>query len=577
MLRRIADWLDERTGYRWILEETLQSTVRGGSRWGHSFGAAMLVLLGVEALSGIGLAAYYAPTTTDAWASVQYLQNQVALGWLLRGVHHYGASALVILLGLHLLQTLWYAAYRSPRELNWVAGVFLLLLLLAASHTGFLLPGDLRAYWATQVLLGIAESQLFIGEHARTFLQGGPDYGNLTLTRLYALHAFVLPGLLAGGVLLHLALRRRAGATAPPALSAAEAIEQSERYFPAQLARDLALSLLVVGAVVAVAWRSHGAELHAPADPSIEFLARPEWYFLPIFHLRHLFPGEREVIATTLIPGAAVLFLAAIPFLDALIRRSVRWSRGLFFGSVVCGLLLAIALGAEVEYQDRTNPRSLELMARADALSREAQRLATAGVPVTGPLELYRNDPVVWGQRVFQAKCATCHHPCTNQPFEGDVCLQGYATRTWLTQLIRDPANRYFFGNSKIDEMDPYDGSDEDLRAIVEFVYSQGGRPDVDLALAERGRALYERDGCESCHSLDGEGTGQAPDLKGYASEAWLSAFVRDPGGARFYGELNQMDAFPHEKLGSDELEAVVSYLRAQTDAQAIDVATTRP
>ncbi len=566
MARRLADWLDARTGYRAWWSDSPGGTVAGGPRLAHSFGVVLLVLLGIEALTGVGLAAFYAPTTTDAWASVHFIQNQVAFGWFVRGLHHHAANALVLVLLVHLMQTVWYGAYRAPREVNWVLGIVLMLLVIIASHTGFLLPNDLRAYWATQVLLGITANQPYVGELAQKVLQGGDSFGNLTLTRFYAMHVLLLPGAIALVLAAHVWLRRRLGATPPPGFSEERAELSRQPYFPGQLVRDLWLSVVVVGALIAVVLLQRGAHLEAPADPSIEYLARPEWYFLPIFRLRHYFTGEQEFIATTVIPGVATVLLMALPFIEALLSRLTSRAHVLVATGVFAGLAVFAAFGAVSEYEDRTDPESVKLTAQAKVLSEEAQRLAMLGVPVSGPLELYQNDPLVWGKRVFDQKCASCHQPCDKTPYEGTVCLEGYASRKWLTLFMHAPPSPYFFGNTKIDEMEAYEGPAENLAAIVEFLYSESERPDADAALAQKGLALYQKEGCESCHALGDEPTETGPSLKGYASVAWLSDFIRNPGAVHFYGELNEMDAFSPDKLSNDELKAVVSYLRSQTD-----------
>ncbi|MFZ5469007.1 MAG: cytochrome b N-terminal domain-containing protein [Myxococcota bacterium] len=569
MFRRIGDWLDERLFHRAMLKALLGGSVQGGSRIAHTFGVVLLVLFLLEALTGVGLAAYYAPTSTAAWASVSYIQNQVTLGWLMRGLHHFGASAMVVVVGVHLLQTLFFAAYRSPRELNWVIGVLLLQLLVLVSHTGYLLPGDLHSYWATEVLLSITGNQPVVGEPAQLVIQGGSQPGNLTSTHLYALHAWVGPALFAGVIVLHVMLRRRQGATVPLGMSETEAAARSEPYWPHQLFKDLFVSLLVVAVLVAVVVVRGGAKLHAPADPAIEFVARPEWYMLPVFQLRHYFTGEQEFIATTVLPGAAMTFLALIPFLDKALSKITSRSPQLLASAVVLGGVGALGLGAMVVVTDQKDPEVTRIMTQAEALAEEAKRLAALGVPVTGPLELYKNDPLVWGRRVFALQCANCHKSCDTLLYDGVVCLQGYASRKWLTAFMRAPDAKHFFGNTKIDSMDAFEGEEEDLKGIVEFVYSQAGRTDVDKALAQKGAELYDSEGCQSCHSLDGQGTGDGPDLKGWASEKWLAAFIRQPGAFHFYGKDNEMDAFPHEKLDHDELSAVISYLRTQADADA--------
>lgn len=562
MLKRLGDWLDSRTGYRALLNEALYERVLGGARWRYVFGSALVVLILVQAVTGIALELYYSPSTTDAWASVNYIQTQVQLGALLRGVHHFGASAIVVLMVVHLLQTAWAGAFRAPRELNWLAGFMLFQLILALALTGYLLPWDQKGYWATQVATSIAGTLPLIGQELQTFLQGGTSYGNLTLTRFHTLHVVVLPAGLLLFLGIHLALFRKHGVTPPP-MPQEELERRAEPFFPRQLFYDTTFAAVVVAGLFFLAARL-GAPLEAPADPSSQYLARPEWYFLPLFQLLKYFEGGAELVGTVILPGVAMGFLAGLPFLHAaLTRRGPRVHQALAL-VLTLGLVGVGGLGALAMYEDSHNPALTAMATSAQAEAAEARRLAALGVPAAGPLELYRNDPLVWGRRVIAAKCQTCHQTCDTTPYTGSPCLEGYASRAWIARFLRNPRAPHFFGNTKIDEMDPFTGPQESLDALTEYLYSQGGRADVTAALANKGAVLFESEGCESCHTVDGVGSGVAPDLKGWASPEWTAAFIRAPTAPRFFGELNEMETFDHSRLPEEELRAVTHWLHAQ-------------
>ncbi len=566
MLRAFSSWVDQRSGLGQLFSRIGETPLPGGARWGRTFGTAAVVFLLLEALTGVGLGAWYSPSTTGAWASVNYVQTQLTMGWLLRGLHHVGGNALIVLVILHLGQMMIWGAYRAPRELTWITGLLAVQVLLIVSHTGFLLPWDLRAYWATQVLVGIAGNQPGIGGIAQEIIQGGPTVGNATITHLYAAHVLVMPGAVVLLVGLHLWLRAKHPAAYPPALSDADAGEKAQSYFPHQLVRDLSVSFLVLLGVVVWLVRQHGIELGAPADPAIEYVARPEWYFLPVFHLRHWFTGDLEFIATSALPGLAVAFLVALPFIAAKLEPKLKRTYEALTVVFAVGAIATLVLGISTAVEDANDEKGNKANEAAAKVALEARRLATIGVPVTGPLDLYRNDPLVWGKRVFDRECAPCHKPSDTKDYDGSPCLEGYGSRTWLKRFMRDPHGQYFFGNTKdIDEMDAYDGPDEKLDAIVEFLYAESKRPDVNTELAEKGRALYDEEGCMECHLLDGVGNGDAPDLKAFASEDWLAAFIRTPDAPRFYGKINEMDSFGHDKLGKDELSVVIAYLRERT------------
>src|SRR5690606_9478655 len=233
-------------------------------------------------------------------------------------------------------QVVLAGAYRKPREVNWWTGLLMGGLVLAFALTGYLLPWDQKGYWATQVATGIMGT-VPLGEPLQQVAQGGDQYGNLTITRFYALHVFVLP--LSLGALLgaHIYLFRRHGVTPPASLSDTELEKKSQPFWPNQLFIDVA-AMAVCGAVLVwLTYRTHGAELFAPADPASNFVARPEWYFLFLFQLLKYFEGPLSIIATVLIPGAVATFLFALPFVDRANTRAVK-KRGAALGGV--GLIM---------------------------------------------------------------------------------------------------------------------------------------------------------------------------------------------------------------------------------------------
>jgi ubiquinol-cytochrome c reductase cytochrome b subunit len=563
MFKRLEAWLDSRVGHRAILHHAMNEPVPGGARWRYVFGSVVTVLILVQAVTGIALELYYSPSTTDAWASVNYIETQVWMGSLLRGVHHWGASAIVVVMVLHLLQTAWAGAFRAPREMNWIAGFVLLQIILGLGLTGYLLPWDQKGYWATQVATSIAGTLPLIGPKLQTFLQGGSSYGNLTLTRFHTLHVLLLPAALFAVIGIHVALFRKHGVT-PPDLPKEELERKTEMFFPKQLLLDTVVSIVGVGVIFMLAWRM-GAPLEAPADPSSQYLARPEWYFLPLFQLLKYFEGGAELVGTVILPGLAMGFLAALPFLHMVLSsRSPRVHR-LLAGALTLGLVAVGGLGAVAVRSDQSDPAVAAMAESAHEQALEARRLASmGGVPASGPLNLYRNDPIVWGQRVLATQCQKCHMACDAVPYKGSPCLDGYGSRAWIARFLRNPREPHFYGNTKIDDMEPYTGPQESVDALTEFIYSQGGRKDVTAALAKKGEELFDSEGCESCHTLDGVGSGLAPDLKGWASREWTYAFIRAPGHARFFGEANEMEAFDYLKLPEEDLQAVTAWLHAQ-------------
>ena len=235
---------DERTGWKTLKQLLLLVPLPGGSRWAAAFGSLLLFAFVLQVVTGILLAMNYAPSEKTSWASVNYIQHEAPLGGLIRAVHHWGSSAMVILLLIHLLQVFVWGAYKRPRELTWMVGVLLLFCTLGLAFTGYLLPWDQKAYWATKVGLGIAGTVPWVGDGLRTLLQGGDQIGNLTLTRFFTIHGFILPGLIIGLVVVHLYLFRQHGVTPPWWRTAAQLKAGEEPFWPKQVLKDGVFALL---------------------------------------------------------------------------------------------------------------------------------------------------------------------------------------------------------------------------------------------------------------------------------------------------------------------------------------------
>lgn len=215
MATRLGDWIDQRSGWRDTWSRVFLARVPAIS-WGHTLGAATLIAALILTVTGILLTVYYVPSPTDAHESVAYINNVVPFGWLIRGLHHWAASALVVLAIAHLIRVILHGAYKYPREFTWFSGIALLLLVFAFGLTGSLLPWDQRAYWATQVRIEIFATVPVIGDWLARLLQGGEELSGLTLSRFYAAHVWLFPLLLAGLILIHLRLVVRHGISARP-------------------------------------------------------------------------------------------------------------------------------------------------------------------------------------------------------------------------------------------------------------------------------------------------------------------------------------------------------------------------
>src|SRR5216684_584131 len=310
-LQQLAVWLDHRTGIETGVKNFLYENIPASSGWHQVLGSVAVFLFMLQAFTGILLAFNYAPTPGDAYNSLRYIVTELTGGRLIRGLHHWGASMMIVVVVMHMLQVFLYGAYKRPREATWMAGVGLLLLTLAYGLTGYLLPWDNRAYWGTVVTTQIAGQAPVVGHYLTRLLGGEGSIGVVTFARFYAMHVVVLPPLMMVLIGIHIYLVRKHGVTPAPGDNAPR-----EKFFPKQVFKDtvgvfVAFMVLFILALVAK------IPLEKLADPTdTAYVPRPEWYFLFLFQLLKFFKGPMEVIGSTVLPGLAVLFLFLIPFID---------------------------------------------------------------------------------------------------------------------------------------------------------------------------------------------------------------------------------------------------------------------
>ena len=222
------DWLEERSGLVGGVKYFLFRKVPGDTDWWHTLGSATLTAFLVQLGTGVILAMYYNPDPNSAYESVQHINDDVTLGWLVRGMHRWGASVFIILIFFHMARVFLFGAYKYPRELNWIVGVLLLPLALLEGFSGYLLPYDQTAYWATVVGININGTAPFLGPFLASFLRGGAEIGPETLARFYSLHMLLLPGAIIGLITLHLYLVVRLGVSSPPWSEEAAGRERDE-------------------------------------------------------------------------------------------------------------------------------------------------------------------------------------------------------------------------------------------------------------------------------------------------------------------------------------------------------------
>ncbi len=557
-----AHWLDERLGLSRLRAAILGGQMPGGASFWHALGAAAAGLFALEAATGLFLSLFYAPSAQTAWASVAYIHDQLPFGWFVRGLHSFGSSALIVVAGLHLLQVLLFGAYQRPREANWIVGLALFGLTLLFALSGYLLPYDQKGFWAKQVEATIVGGVPLVGRAAQQVIQGGEALGNLTVTHAFAVHALALPAGFVALLALHLFLFRQHGPTPRWWLAAGELAERAVPTWPEQTSRDVAAGGLALAVVALAALVRHGPALEAPADPASSYLARPDWYALPLFELRLLFPARLEMVATLIIPGIAAGLLAALPFLDRGPSRRPA-DRRRVLGAATFGLASLAALSALAIARDARDPGFARARAAEEARAREARRLALKGVPPEGGVAVFRNDPLNQARELWEQRCGGCHG-LTGSGGDKAPDLKGYDSRAWIRGFLTEPDGPLYMGPAKIERgMKPVLGTPDELDALTEMIYAETGAPDAVTARAAAGRALLSAKDCDSCHEFDGEGENAGPNLKGRGRLAWVEAVIADAGQPRLFGDRNKMPRFA-DKLTSPQIENLARFVLAQ-------------
>jgi ubiquinol-cytochrome c reductase cytochrome b subunit len=520
----LADWLDARTGYRAGLRHLLDEPIPGDVNWWFTLGSVLVFLIVVQFVTGATLTMYYVPTPLYAYDSVRFITTRLAFGRVLRGLHFFGASFLVVFAVLHLLRVLFFGAYKTPREVTWMTGIVLLLLVLGFGLTGYLLPWDQRAYWATVVTINIARSTPLVGEYVANLMRGGPIIGALTLSRWYATHVILLPVALVIFVVTHVYLMRRhgiAGHFNPRPLP-------TSPFYPVHAVKDTIVIAAVFAALFTCAMVSK-APLEAMADPSgAAYIPRPEWYFLGLFQLLKYFPGKLEPIGAIGIPTLIIALLFLLPLFDP-----------------------------EPERDPRARPRVSAIVTLVVVAVSTLTWLGFRDTPKEQNLEAWEPRAIAGQDLVSSDKCTRCHAAGG----AGPDLARGRINRDdqWILGHLADP-DMIAPGLRPL----PATGlSGTEARAVVAYVRKIREAapppriaPDIRLVMDVFGTK------CVACHTLDGDGGKEGPDLTHAARKpghdaAWLVRWISDPAAVDPNAE---MPAFAG-KLSDVQIHAIAAYL----------------
>jgi ubiquinol-cytochrome c reductase cytochrome b subunit len=531
LLRRGRTWLDERTGYRALLRHLIEEPLPNGTGWAFTTGSILLFLIAVQVLTGIVLSMYYVPAPALAYDSVRFITSDLTNGFIVRGLHFWGASFIVVAAVVHMLRVFFFGSYKAPREVTWITGVVLLLLILAFALTGYLLPWDQKAYWATTVTINIARGTPFIGEYVADVMRGGTALGALTLGRWYSAHVFLLPAAMLLFVVSHIALMRRHGISGP--LRVHEGLTRP--FYPWHAIKDTLVIAGVFALLLTFAVKLPATldDIANPADAS--YVPRPEWYFLGLFQLLKYFPGPLEPVATMVIPGLIVGFLLALPFVDRSRERHP-------FARARVPVTVAMLL-----------------------VGSAAVLLTVLGFGDTAE----RTDPNDWGPRAIagydiamseRSVCATCH--VTGGPAAELAHTRITKDDEWLLAHMADPVA---IGPGVRSEEDPApEPAMTRLQAQSVVAYLRkvrgGARAPQSVSAEDHLAAGTFSAMCISCHRIAGDGGTTGPDLSKIGakrSAVSIRQLIADPKG-EFPDTV--MPTF-RDRLNAHQIDALAKYL----------------
>jgi len=485
----VVNWVEQRTGFVSLTTDFLTEDVPGGASYWYAFGSATIFAMVLQIVTGIFLTFYYSPSTAAAWESTNYIYHNVPFGQFVISLHFWGATAMIALLLMHMIQVLLWGAYKAPRELSWVVGVLLLVITLVLGLTGYLLPWDMNAYFASQVAINIAASTPG-GGIVQQILSDGNGIGTLTINRFFGLHVWLMPAALIALVGAHLAIFRHNGSAGPPIDKDLKKLPQG-RFWPNQMFMDAAASFAVFAIMVLLAIFSP-APFDVKADPTKQFIAYPAWYFLALYGLLRI-AGQTpaavqpiaNLLATVVIPGGVVGLLILLPFIDRNPSRELSrrpWVLGLTAFALVVAIGLSLYSGLAVQKEQAESSGGGAPAAAAQA-SNTLGTGSSAGTTAntTGGTQVAAAS--THGASVFAANCSSCHGAAgAGQPgvfpnLAGNPDVVAANPAGIEHTLLYGLQGKVIGGKSYAAQMPAWKGnlSDDDIAAVITYIRSSWG------------------------------------------------------------------------------------------------------
>jgi ubiquinol-cytochrome c reductase cytochrome b subunit len=541
--QRLRDWLDQRTGVETAVRNFLYEEIPASSGWHQVFGSVAAFLFLVQAFTGAMLAFNYAPTPGEAYNSLRYILTELTGGSLMRGLHHWGASMMIVVVVLHMTQVFLYGGYKKPREATWMVGVVLLLLTMAYGLTGYLLPWDNRAYWGTVVATQIAAKAPLLGPYMSRLLGSfSGEVGVVTFARFYGLHVLLLPPATTLLIAVHIYLVRKHGVAPLPG----DEVRPRKKFYPEQAFKDT-LAIFAAFAVLFVMALVVRVPLERLADPTdTSYIPRPEWYFLFLFQSLKFFQGSLEVFASVILPALAVLALMFLPFADRGRVRRVTQRTGAAAVIVLAALGWAGLTMAAVLSKPKADQAAL--------------------VDFSQPTDWMQLTPVeLAGIGYFREQnCLACHTVGEGKTKEGpDLAGNGiHKSAAWMIQHFKRPAS--MVPGSSMPAIRLEDAQLNTLAAFLLKLTPQNAEalqsaPDF----AVQGALIYQVRSCGSCQIVNKSGMKLGPPLNGLRrrrDRAWVEQHFRNPQA------ISPGTVMPPYKFSPSEMENLCSYLFTLSD-----------
>ncbi len=598
---RVFNWVDDRTGAKSLMKLVLDEPIPGGARFAYVFGSGLLFIFILQVITGVSLALYYTPTAETAHTSVAYITKQVAGGAFLRSLHSYGSSAMIIVLALHFLQTFLYGSFKGRRELLWISGALLSFLVLGMGFTGYLLPWDQKAYFATAVGTNVAGEMPLIGNLLTRLMRGGDTIGTLTLSRFYVAHVFLIPATIFLFIGAHVLLFRKAGPAGQMTEDPISPKLAPETFYPRQVLLDMGFALLTIAVLGGLSYL-RPVTLGPLADPSdTHFLPRPEWYYLPMFEWLKFWEGSTVVMGIVVIPALLAMAFFLMPFLDRRLERKP-WRRPIPALAVAIVILGMVYLGVKSRIDDKHGSVAAQLALQEQ---QEAAYSAAAFQPYvesTGGAESVaapagpQNPLIAQGKGMFTERgCVGCHGPsgAGTALAPSLVGVTGKFPQQQLIALLHNPNLRMKAGG-----MPALDASPKDMSALVSYLGALGTRAanvpaiyeapsqpasagagvlghlsrvsmpigvtgdtaksTIKSASTAAGKDVFQERACFACHGEAGAG-GRAPALAPVVkklSDVQLRQVLESPTAKMKAGGMPPLVGTP------DQINSLVSYLR---------------